>query len=57
MEYTNEILETLKEAKDAMDILFARLIEADRGFFPSKSGIPWEVMLKINDVINKAEDK
>ena len=35
-----------KAQHDAMDMLFAMLINAIPGFFPSKSGQPWEAMLK-----------
>lgn len=31
-----------------LDLLFARLIALDKGFYPSKSGLPWEAMLKGN---------
>jgi hypothetical protein len=34
----------LTDQHDAIDILFAMLIEAKPGFFPSKSGKPWEAM-------------
>lgn len=49
----------LKEAclaqHEAIDILFAMLIEAKPGFLPSQSGKPWEALLKANAAIVKAE--
>lgn len=53
-----EMLEVLKAQHDAIDILFAMLIDITpypKKFFPSKSGKPWEAILKGNAVIDKAE--
>lgn len=50
------MLDALKEAHQAMDVLFAKLVnETDATFYPSKSGKPWEAIIKINEAIKKAE--
>lgn len=51
-----ELFEACEEAHHAIDILFARLIEKDPTFFPSKSGEPWAALLKVNAVLNKANN-
>ena len=48
------LLAACREAHNATDLLFARLIEADRSFFPSKSGQPWWAMLKVTAAIAEA---
>jgi hypothetical protein len=40
-------MKLISEAHTAMDMLFAQLILAKKGFYPSKSGYPWEVMVKL----------
>lgn len=50
-----ELLEATKAQHQALDILFVRLIELDKNFLPSKSGLPWEAMVKGNAAIAKAE--
>jgi hypothetical protein len=50
----DELLEALKASHEALDRLFARLIEADDGFFPTQSGQPWQAMLKVHAAITKA---
>ncbi len=52
-----DLYEACKEQHNAMDMLFAMLIERDKTFFPSKSGQPWEAMMQGNKVIAKAEGK
>jgi len=49
-----EMVEALKAQHDAIDILFAMLIESVPGFFPTKSGKPWEAMLQGNAVLSRA---
>ena len=49
-----DLLEACKIQHDALDMLFAMLIDAKPGFFPSKSGVPWEAMVKGNSAISKA---
>lgn len=49
--------EALKAQHEAIDLLFAMLIERDKTFFPSKSGRPWEAMLLGNKALAKAEGK
>ena len=50
---TTEILEALNAQHQAIDLLFARLIERDKSFFPSKSGPPWEAVQKGNALIQR----
>jgi len=52
-----DLLRACKKQHDAIDILFAMLIEAQKDFFPSKSGLPWEAIKEGNQAINKAEGK
>jgi len=52
-----ELLEACKAQHQAIDILFAKLIQLDKTFFPSKSGQPWEAVVKGNAAITKAEPK
>ena len=47
----------MQEAHDAIDMLFARLIEADRGFRPSESGQPWEAAQKLLAAIEHAKGR
>ena len=44
----------LKNCHRAMDTLFARLVEADPGFFPSKSGAPWNAMVEASNLLVSA---
>ena len=46
-----DVLGALIEAKYAIDELFAQLILADKEFVPSKSGRPWDALLKVNKTI------
>ena len=46
-----DALGALTEAKYAIDELFAQLILADQEFVPSKSGRPWDALLKVNKTI------
>ena len=48
-----EILDALKAQHEAIDRLFAQLIERDADFRPSKSGQPWEAARKGNAVTQK----
>jgi len=52
-----DMYEALKAQHEAIDILFAMLIEKDRTFFPSKSGRPWEAIIQGNQALAKAERK
>jgi len=52
-----DLYEACKAQHDAIDILFARLIELDGSFFPSKSDKPWEAICQGNTAIAKAEGK
>lgn len=52
-----DMYEALKAQHHAIDILFALLIEKDNTFYPSKSGKPWEALLKGNQALTKAEGK
>lgn len=49
------LLEACKAQHQAIDILFAKLIQLDPNFFPSKSGQPWEAVIQGNAAITKAE--
>lgn len=49
------LLEALKEAHKAIDILFSQRIAMDANFFPSKSGQPWDAIKLANQVIKSAE--
>lgn len=48
-----EVLDALKAQHEAIDRLFAQLIERDNDFRPSKSGQPWEAARKGNAIIQK----
>ena len=50
-----ELLESCQAQHEAIDHLFAILIERDRNFFPSQSGQPWEALLQGNAAIAAAE--
>ena len=49
-----ELLEACKEAQEAIDILFAMLIESKEGFYPSKSGKPWKAINLLQQAIKQA---
>lgn len=49
------LLDACQEQHKAIDILFAMLIEAKPGFFPTKSGQPWEALQKGNAAIAKGK--
>lgn len=49
-----DILAACKAQHEAIDILFARLIQLDPTFFPSKSGLPWEAAASGHAAIAKA---
>jgi hypothetical protein len=51
------MLSALKAQHEAIDILFAMLIESRPGFLPTKSGRPWEAALLGNATIAKAEGR
>lgn len=51
------LLDAVKAQHDAIDILFAMLIKQDIKFYPTKSGKPWEAVLKGNNAIAQAEEK
>ena len=51
----SDLLEACKVQHQAIDRLFAELIQRDKTFFPSKSGLPWEATVKGNAAIAKAE--
>ncbi len=56
-EINTDLYEACKAQHDAIDILFARLIELDKNFFPSKSGKPWEAIIQGSKALVKAEGK
>jgi len=51
----DELLKACKAQHEAIDRLFALLISHDSGFFPSKSGQPWQAILQGNAAIAEAE--
>ena len=53
----HDLLEACKAQHHAIDLLFARLIQLDPTFFPSKSGQPWEATVKGKEAIDKAEGR
>jgi hypothetical protein len=60
-ELARELLQTCKEQHEAIDMLFAMLINAtaDRQphcFFPSESGQPWEAVTRSSKVIARASE-
>lgn len=54
-ELERQLLEACKAQHEAIDLLFARLIQLDPNFFPSKSGKPWEATKKGHAAIAAAE--
>jgi hypothetical protein len=52
-----KMAEALKAQHEAIDMLFAMLIQRDKTFFPSKSGQPWEAMVQGNQALAEAEGK
>lgn len=50
------LLDACKAQHQAIDRLFAELIKRDKTFFPSKSGQPWEAVVKAKDLITMIED-
>ena len=50
-----ELLDACKAQHEAIDRLFALLISHDSGFFPSKSGQPWQAILQGNAARAEAE--
>lgn len=50
-----QLLAACQAQHDALDILFARLIMLDVGFFPSLSGAPWDAMVAGHAAIARAE--
>ena len=53
----NNLLEVVKAQHQAIDRLFALLIEKVPGYLPSKSGQPWEALIKGNEAISRAEGR
>lgn len=51
----SEMFKACKAQHEAIDRLFALLIERDPEFFPTKSGQPWEACRLGNEVIKKVE--
>lgn len=51
----DELLAALKSQHNAIDALFAMLIEAKPGFYPSKTGWIWDACVNGNEAILKAE--
>jgi len=51
----DELLAACEAQHDAIDTLFAMLIECKTGFFPSQSGRPWDALLQGNAAIKKAK--
>ncbi|KKL21278.1 hypothetical protein LCGC14_2447060 [marine sediment metagenome] len=52
-----ELIAVLREAQDAIDLLFARLAFADKDFRPSESGQPWEAMKALAKAVAHAKQK
>ncbi len=50
-----DLLEACKAQHDAIDLLFAKLIQLDPNFFPSKSGQPWAAVQQGNAAIKKTQ--
>lgn len=50
-----DMYEALKAQQKAIDILFAKLIELDKTFFPSKSGQPWEAIIQGKKALAKVD--
>jgi hypothetical protein len=55
MSINNNLLKACKAQHQAIDLLFARLTQLDRNFFPSKSGLPWELANQGLAAIKRAE--
>lgn len=53
LEHDEELLGALRQARGAIDSLFAALIIASPNFYPSKS-VQWPAMLAVNKAIAKA---
>jgi len=54
-ELVSELFAASQAQHEGLDLLFARLIALDKDFYPSKSGLPWEAMLKGNAAREKAK--
>lgn len=52
-----DLFEACKAQHEAIDLLFSMLIQKDPKFFPTRSGHPWEAMVKGSKAIAKAEGK
>lgn len=52
-----DLLAACKAQHEAIDRLFAMLIETKPGFFPTESGQPWAAGLQGNAAIAKAEGR
>ncbi|KKL20954.1 hypothetical protein LCGC14_2450300 [marine sediment metagenome] len=50
-----DLLEACKAQHDAIDLLFAKLIQLDPTFYPSKSGQPWAALQQGNAAIKKTK--
>ncbi len=50
-----DMAETLKAQHNAIDTLFAMLIEVKPGFYPSKSGEPWAAVQKAKIILDHLE--
>ena len=48
------LLSACRAQHDAIDRLFARLVLAEPGFFPSQSGQPWAALVEGNKAIREA---
>lgn len=49
------LLEACEAQHQAIDILFALLIQKDKSFYPSKSGKPWDALIQANAARAKAK--
>jgi len=54
-ELASVLFDASQAQHEGLDLLFARLIVLDKDFLPSKSGLPWEAMLKGNAAREKAK--
>ena len=52
-ELAPEMFETIKQQHEAIDRLFALLIEKTKDFYPSKSGQPWDACVMGSNIIKK----
>ena len=50
---TEQMYKALLAQHDALDRLFAMLVERDHTFFPSRSGQPWAAMVEGNEAIKR----